>query len=165
MSEKFKDIYRIPSARATWWDYSHKGLYFVTICTYRMDRCLGHIRNKEMHLSDIGKIAEIFWTEIPEHFPFVKLHAWTIMPNHVHGIIEILADERAEIWQPFPLPKGRWVLSSDHTNAPFQNKRIYPIHNLNGMSASTIVSSRIFHPINVSKPISEIMYAIGRMIF
>jgi len=27
--------------------------------------------------------------EIPEHFPNVELHEYIIMPNHVHGIIEI----------------------------------------------------------------------------
>jgi len=64
-----------------------------------MECCMGEIENNEMHLSDIGKIAETCWIEIPDHFPFVKLHAWIIMPNHVHGIIEILPDERVGIWQ------------------------------------------------------------------
>jgi REP element-mobilizing transposase RayT len=59
-----------------------------------MECCLGFIENTEMYLSDIGKVAETCWIEIPKHFPFVKLHAWIIMPNHVHGIIEILPDER-----------------------------------------------------------------------
>ncbi|MFC3809217.1 hypothetical protein [Lacihabitans lacunae] len=37
----------------------------------------------------MGQIAEKYWYEIPEHFPFVKLEAFVIMPNHVHGIIVI----------------------------------------------------------------------------
>jgi len=97
MNDKFKDKYRIPTARAVWWDYRHTGLYFVTICTYGMESCLGKIENNEMHLSETGKIAETCWIEIPDHFPFVKLHAWIIMPNHVHGIIEILPNERVGI--------------------------------------------------------------------
>ncbi|MEK7718104.1 MAG: transposase [Bacteroidota bacterium] len=97
MNDKFKDKYRIPTARAVWWDYSHTGLYFVTICTHGMECCLGKIENNEMHLSETGKIAETCWIEIPDHFPFVKLHARTIMPNHVHGIIEILPNDRVEI--------------------------------------------------------------------
>jgi REP element-mobilizing transposase RayT len=40
-----------------------------------------------MHLSAIGEMAEKYWLEIPKHFPFVKLGAFIIMPNHVHGII------------------------------------------------------------------------------
>lgn len=27
--------------------------------------------------------------EIPEHFKFVRLHEFQIMPNHIHGMIEI----------------------------------------------------------------------------
>ena len=42
-----------------------------------------------MQLSEIGKMAETFWMAIPEHFPFVQLDAFVVMPNHVHGIIVI----------------------------------------------------------------------------
>lgn len=30
---KFKNKYRIPSARATWWNYGWTGAYVITICT------------------------------------------------------------------------------------------------------------------------------------
>ena len=103
MSDKFKDIYRIPTARAKWVDYSHTGLYFITICTYGMEFCLGEIENNEMHLSDIGKIAEKYWLEIPDHFYFVKLHAMVVMPNHVDGIVEILPGERVGILPGVPV--------------------------------------------------------------
>ena len=39
--------------------------------------------------NDTGHIADQCWLAIPEHFPNTILHAYTIMPNHVHGIIEI----------------------------------------------------------------------------
>ena len=42
-----------------------------------------------MVLSDMGEIAEQFWGEIPDHFPFVRLDEFVIMPNHVHGIVAI----------------------------------------------------------------------------
>ncbi len=32
MTGKFQNKYRIPSARATWWDYGRNAAYFVTIC-------------------------------------------------------------------------------------------------------------------------------------
>ena len=32
---------------------------------------------------------ELFWKKIPEHYPFVNLDAFIIMPNHIHGIIII----------------------------------------------------------------------------
>ena len=42
-----------------------------------------------MTLSPIGEIAKDCWLEIPKHFPFVKLDAFVVMPNHAHGIIII----------------------------------------------------------------------------
>ena len=50
-----------------------------------------------MVLSKIGKLVETCWLEIPQHFPFVTLGEFVVMPNHVHGIIIInkSKDERA----------------------------------------------------------------------
>ncbi|WDN89198.1 hypothetical protein BuS5_02166 [Desulfosarcina sp. BuS5] len=42
-----------------------------------------------MIISEIGHIAGKYWAEIPNHFPFVQLGKFIIMPNHVHGIIII----------------------------------------------------------------------------
>ena len=42
-----------------------------------------------MNLSEIGKIVENYWLEIPKHFPFVELDEFSIMPNHTHSIIGI----------------------------------------------------------------------------
>ncbi len=50
-----------------------------------------------MILSGLGQIARNCWLEIPEHFPFVKLGEFVIMPDHVHGVVEIdKAEERME---------------------------------------------------------------------
>ena len=42
-----------------------------------------------MELTPIGEIAQSCWQEIPQHFPYVRLDEFVIMPNHVHGIIII----------------------------------------------------------------------------
>jgi len=89
MSEKFRGKYRIQSSRCPNWDYRSNAAYFITICTYNREHFFGEIMNKKMILSEIGKIAEHFWYEIPEHFQFVKLDAFITMPNHIHGIIII----------------------------------------------------------------------------
>lgn len=55
-------------------------------------------RMGEMQLSDIGTQARHCWTNIPEHFPFVKLDAFVVMPNHIHGIIVIdKSDSKIEL--------------------------------------------------------------------
>ncbi len=87
--ELYKNKYRIPSTRASWWDYGANGRYFVTICTQKRECFFGMVVDGKMKLSDIGKIAHACWSEIPHHFPFVQLDAFVVMPNHVHGIVVI----------------------------------------------------------------------------
>lgn len=41
----------------------------------------------KMELNEIGKLAQKFWMEIPQHFPFVVLDEFVVVPNHFHGII------------------------------------------------------------------------------
>jgi REP element-mobilizing transposase RayT len=88
-NSKFKNKYRIASARLREFDYSTDGYYFVTICTKNHRHFFGEIADGEMRLSEMGKIAQKCWAEIPEHFPFVKLDEFVVMPNHIHGIIII----------------------------------------------------------------------------
>lgn len=89
MQNKFKNKYRISSARLQTWDYSNNGVYFITICTQNRHHFFGHIQNQEMQLSEIGKLAAQFWLQIPNYFPFVELGNFVVMPNHVHGILII----------------------------------------------------------------------------
>jgi len=50
----------------------------------------GEIKNGELVLNEAGKFANECWIEIPNHFPNAVLHEYIIMPNHVHGIIELV---------------------------------------------------------------------------
>jgi putative transposase len=90
MPEKFKNKYRVGSTRLPGYDYSQNGLYFVTICTKDKECFFGEIVDGERVLSEVGKIAQQFWQETPLHFPHVNIDEFSIMPNHVHGIVEIL---------------------------------------------------------------------------
>ena len=89
MPDKYLNKYRIPSARLKNWDYRNDGAYFITICTKNRTHFFGKIENGKMQLSEIGEIAHQNWAEIPQHFPFVQLDAFIIMPNHTHGILII----------------------------------------------------------------------------
>ena len=84
---KFQNKYRIPSARAQWWDYAWSGAYFITICTAGRGHFLGEIKNEKMVLSPMGAIADVLWHEIPKHFKTARLGNFVVMPNHVHGIL------------------------------------------------------------------------------
>ncbi len=85
--EKFKNKYRIKSARANWWNYGWAGAYFITICTHNREHYFGEINNGKMLLSNVGVLADVFWHEIAHRDKNVELGAFVVMPNHIHGIL------------------------------------------------------------------------------
>jgi hypothetical protein len=87
--DKFQNKYRIPSARNPNWDYRNQAIYFVTICTHKRLFYFGNIENGKMILSETGRIASKNWLDIPNHFPFIELINFVVMPNHIHGLLEI----------------------------------------------------------------------------
>ncbi len=87
--KKFQNKYRIASTRLKHWDYRNNGAYFITICTANREPYFGAIINQTIALNAIGVLAEQFWMDIPNHFPFVTLGNFVIMPNHMHGILII----------------------------------------------------------------------------
>ncbi|MFK7833797.1 MAG: transposase [Winogradskyella sp.] len=86
---KFKEKYRIPSARLKGYDYSSNGAYFITICTANRDCFFGKIENGKMILNGLGQLVQKFWNVIPEQFPFIFLDDMVVMPNHIHGVLWI----------------------------------------------------------------------------
>lgn len=70
-------------------DYTQPGSYFVNICAANRRCILGSVKNSEILLSDIGKIAFDDWLAIPNHYQNISLDTFQIMPNHIHGIIVI----------------------------------------------------------------------------
>lgn len=84
------DRHNRKSIRLKGYDYSQNGGYFVTICTHNKQCLFGDIVNSKMELSEMGKIAEKCWNEIPDHFDNILLDYFVIMPNHIHSIINIV---------------------------------------------------------------------------
>lgn len=78
------------SIRFKGYDYTQAGLYFITICCQNRACLFGEIENGKIMLNDAGAIANDCWLNIPNHFPNAILHEYVIMPNHVHGIIELV---------------------------------------------------------------------------
>jgi len=44
--------------------------------------------------------VQICWYDIPAHYPDIRLHEFIVMPNHIHGIIEIVGGVGAEYFPP-----------------------------------------------------------------
>jgi REP element-mobilizing transposase RayT len=91
------NIHHRKSIRLHGYDYSQAGLYFITICAQDRKCLFGKIENDEMILNDAGLIANECWLEIPKHFPNAVLHEHIIMPNHVHGIVELIQNDVANV--------------------------------------------------------------------
>lgn len=82
--------HRRNSLRLKGHDYSDPGEYFVTVCTKYMRCILGTIAGGVMNLSETGRVVDRCWREIPEHFKNTRVDVFQMMPNHLHGIVEIL---------------------------------------------------------------------------
>lgn len=90
-SNYFQDKMQLPdrkSIRLRQHDYSG-GEYFVTICTKYKQHFLGSIREGQMYLSAIGKIADNAIKEVSHHCPYACITEYVVMPNHIHLIVEI----------------------------------------------------------------------------
>jgi putative transposase len=79
------------------YDYSKPGYYFVTICVQKHHIEFGQIVDDCMQLNETGRIIQFLWERLPSRFSTVQLDAFVIMPNHLHGIIELTDPPLVEI--------------------------------------------------------------------
>ncbi|MCE2789548.1 MAG: hypothetical protein LW630_06500 [Saprospiraceae bacterium] len=77
------------SIRLKKFDYSQAGLYFITLCCEGRAHLFGEVKQGLMHLNSYGRIAAQEWGKTLEIRSNCRLHVSVIMPNHIHGIIEI----------------------------------------------------------------------------
>jgi len=84
------DIRHRRSIRLRDYDYSQARLYFVTICTQNRLCLLGNIKDDEMILNDAGRMVVARWLDLAQRFTGIGLSEHIVMPNHFHGIIELL---------------------------------------------------------------------------
>jgi putative transposase len=94
MKEKLHPGHR--SIRLKGRDYSAAGLYFVTICTHERKCIFGGFAGGVLEFSPLGRIVRESRVAIPEHFVLTNLHGFVIMPNHLHGLVEIVRQAGAQ---------------------------------------------------------------------
>lgn len=80
------------SNRLNNFDYSHNGVYFVTVCTENRLKLLSAITNGKgkiplVKLSPIGTEVEKSISYINENVHGVTIENFVIMPNHIHLIV------------------------------------------------------------------------------
>ncbi len=91
-------------------DYASNNLYFITICVQNKVCCFGDIiytskdthfesskqfenypnnSNVKMQFNQYGKIVNNQFHWLESQYPYIEIHNYVIMPNHIHAIIEI----------------------------------------------------------------------------
>lgn len=79
-------------------DYYGIGTYLITLVVRGREALFGRLGNNaahpEMQLSPLGEAVQQAWKQIPErqaeHGNRVAVHACVCMPDHFHGVIEVL---------------------------------------------------------------------------
>jgi REP element-mobilizing transposase RayT len=77
------------SIRLQGYNYSQAGAYFVTLVAHERSDFFGEVVEDVMRLNHAGKIAGAEWQRLATRFPNLRLDAYIIMPNHLHGILII----------------------------------------------------------------------------
>jgi putative transposase len=125
---KFTGYHNRQTIRLAGYDYSKPGYYFITICIHDRKQNLfwdnipaivgaGSVGiepvgadSKPAHLPHIAHcppnqyaaIVEKTWLDLPNHISNIKLDEFIIMPNHVHGVIQITGDSTRAGLEPAP---------------------------------------------------------------
>ena len=90
---KFKNTFRIESARLKEWDYSNPWWYYVTINTKDHICYFGKVVSNKVELNELGKLVRDEWLKTKDVRKNIDLDYYVIMPNHIHGIIIINGSE------------------------------------------------------------------------
>jgi REP element-mobilizing transposase RayT len=73
------------------YDYAQPGGYFVTICVGDRACLFGRVADGRVALNRCGDAVRDAWHDLATRFRAIELDAFIVMPNHVHGLIEIYA--------------------------------------------------------------------------
>lgn len=84
-----RDKHHRRSIRLRGYDYAQPGAYFITICTFERAGLFGEVCDGEMRANAFGQVAAGEWQKTAAMRPRIRLDAFIVMPNHIHGIIVI----------------------------------------------------------------------------
>jgi len=128
------EIHKRTSLRLQGYDYAQAGMYFVTICAYEHKCLFGEIVDGEMRLNDKGRIVLECWNDLPQHYENLVLDYFTIMPNHVHGIMALLDIPVVGAGlKPAPTAKRHGLSEMVRALKTFSSKHINKIRSTPGM--------------------------------
>ena len=105
------------SPRIPGYDYSSEGYYFITICTHKK-KCAFVSGGR---LTQWGKVAAEELSSTCRRFARLELNKWVVMPNHIHAILVVGCDGRADRLPNLNVVVGQYksaVTRRIHVTAP-----------------------------------------------
>ena len=114
------------SIRLPRYDYASPGSYFVTVCTHQRKLLFGEVIEGQMHRNALGDIVHAEWYATERVRPEVRLDAFVVMPNHLHGILEIINLEARRRLAPDANVKAAEGKRATHRVAPTAGARSRP---------------------------------------
>jgi len=76
--------------RLAYYDYSSANAYFLTVCTAKHE--LLFWASEDGTLSRYGEMAKQAILDIPKHYAAVTVDHYTVMPNHIHLLLQTQTD-------------------------------------------------------------------------
>jgi REP element-mobilizing transposase RayT len=134
------------SMRLNNYDYSDPGSYFITICKRETAPAVCKIVDGITRLNGLGRVVTETWESLDRRFPEIDLDMFVVMPNHIHGILQINPPNVGAIHE-LPLPETG---SHTHKEIGLQRRR---------MLLSLAIG---FFKMNSGKRINEIISSPGQ---
>lgn len=141
------------------YNYSSNGIYFVTICSKNRLNIFSEINTNSvgtglapvrLHLTRIGNIIDKHWQTIPKDNDNIELDQYIIMPNHIHGIIQIKKRTGAS-----PVPTLSKIIGSFKSKSSLEYLKYIEQNNLD-VSGQIWQRSFYDHVIRSEESLSEI---------
>jgi len=88
-------------------DYQDSGWYFVTLGADFHKHLFGDVYEGRVVLSEIGRLVEVAWLDLVNHFDAIELGEYVVMPNHVHFLILIKLGKTVSLGKIVNGLKGR----------------------------------------------------------
>ncbi len=145
---KYLNLYRSETHRMTNWRYDSEALYYLTFNTQNRVKHLSRVLpNNEIELTDFGEIVNHQWLKSFQIRDELILHAYVIMPDHIHAIVEIKHPD-----------------NPDDNAVAHANRRSHPTNPENPDNDAVVHANRRSHPTTNAPSQTKIPHQLPRSI-
>jgi REP element-mobilizing transposase RayT len=146
------------------YDYARPGFYFVTICTHNREQLFGRIivgadsisaqtgladgtasSSARAELNDAGRMIDTIYNDMANEFRNIVLYEHVVMPNHLHGIVQICQPDRADM-ESAPTRSPYTSDRADMESAPTLARIVQTFKRITTIKYAEGVKNKVFEP-------------------